>query len=170
MNHPTLLNSCARAATAAEARFRIPIAPVVPRSTRVIALDPPAAELIARIADEPWRAAHFLRYDSADGQVAADGAVIDVLLRTPLGEPVRLSSELDDADFVMMVATADDGAAVALAVGAACTLRGIMSAGVVVARGSTAERAVSALRPHSRVLLVSDDQDDISEILSAVGA
>ena len=139
MNQPTLLNSCARAATAAEARFRIPIAPVVARSTRVIALDDRSAELIATIADEPWRGAHFLRYDSSDGDVAPNGEVIDVQLRT-----------------------ATDGTA--------CTLRGIMSAAVVVANGASVEAAVSALRPHSRVLLVSDDQDDISEILSAVGA
>ena len=44
----SLLSSCARAATAAEARFRIdrPIAPS--RAGRVVALDEPAAE-VARV-------------------------------------------------------------------------------------------------------------------------
>jgi hypothetical protein len=40
----------------------------------------------------------------------------------------------------------------------------------VFANGGDANAAVSALRPHARVLLVSHDEEDAAEVLSAVGA
>src|SRR5262249_51799251 len=53
-DRPTLLNSCAYAATAAEARFRINAKPQQPRCTSVVALDPAAANLVAELAGRPW--------------------------------------------------------------------------------------------------------------------
>jgi hypothetical protein len=62
---PILLNSCARAATAAEARFRInrPIKPT--RATRVIALDDSAAVSVRDAAREHWADARFLIANSS---------------------------------------------------------------------------------------------------------
>jgi hypothetical protein len=165
---PTLLNSCAWAATAAEARFRINGAPQTPRASRVVALDAGAAAVMRELSDEPWRGARFLSY-SVDGQAAPDGALTDIVLDASDG-PVRLSDELIDADFMMMIATAGDGATAATAIGNACALRGIMTAGVILRRDHDVDAAVTALRPHARVLLVTDDKRDIAEIMSAVGA
>jgi hypothetical protein len=138
--NPTLLNSCAAASTSAEARFRISGAPRLPRSTRVVSLDNGAAQIVGDLAD--------LELESAGGSTL-------------------LSAELDDADFLMMVATDDAGASAATAIGNACTLRGIMTAALVVGGGPD---AVSALRPHARVLLVSDDRLDVDAVLGAVGS
>jgi hypothetical protein len=170
---PTLLNSCAWAATAAEARFRINAAPQTARSTRVVALDEGATALVRRLAELSWRGAHFLSYDPTGSGLAGvdqDSELADIVLATPDGNQVRLSEQLADADFLMMIATADDGAAAASAIGNACTLRGIMTAGLVLGEQREVAAAVSALRPHARVLLVTDDQQDAAEILSAVGA
>jgi hypothetical protein len=54
-----LLSSCARAASAAEARYRIdrPIAPS--RAGRIVALDEGAAEVVARTAQLEWANARF---------------------------------------------------------------------------------------------------------------
>ena len=168
---PTLLNSCAQAATAAEARYRINAAPQTPRSTRVVALDAGAAAVVRGLADQTWRGTRFLRYDATTAPQGASpaGPLPDVVLDTDDGR-VRLSDELIDADFLMMVATAGDGASAATAIGNACALRGIMTAGVVLGREHDVDAAVAALRPHARVLLVTDDKRDVAEIMSAVGA
>jgi hypothetical protein len=168
---PTLLNSCAWAATAAEARFRINAAPQAPRASRVVALDAGAADVVRELADQPWRGTRFLSYDASrsDGHAAPDGALADIVLDASDGR-VRLSEELIDADFMMMIATAGDGATAATAIGNACALRGIMTAGVILGRDHDVDAAVTALRPHARVLLVTNDRNDVAEIMSAVGA
>ncbi|MFA9446463.1 3-methyl-2-oxobutanoate hydroxymethyltransferase [Egicoccus sp. AB-alg6-2] len=185
MRNPTLLNSCARAATAAEARFRINGPEPAPRATRVIALDPGAAALVAATAeDRPWHGAHFLTYESSlpmgEGQELTVDAVVrgrttvDAVLRTADGRESRLSDELDGADVAVMIATADDHAEAALMIGAACARRGIMTAGLVVPNGNgeagRIDRTVSMLRPYAMVLLVSNDKDDLPEVLAALRA
>jgi hypothetical protein len=163
MTSPTLLNSCAYAATAAEARFRITGRPRVQRATRVIALDAGAGDVVRRLAAMPWPGVRFLCYEP-DGRERAE-----LVLTRVDGQQVWLCGELADADFAMMVATDDDGAAVAAAIGEACTKRGIMTAGLIVGDGSQARAAVAALRPYARVLLTSPDEDDAEAMLSAVG-
>jgi hypothetical protein len=166
---PILLNSCARAATAAEARFRID-APIAPsRATRVVALDEGAARVVRRVAEQRWSGARF--FTCAPPASREDEAgVADVILRSTDGSSSRLSEELTGADVAVMVATANDGAAVASAIGDACTLRGIMTAGLVLADGHDTAAAVAALRPHARVLMVTHDEQDVSEVLTALRA
>jgi hypothetical protein len=150
---PTLLNSCAWAATAREAAFRIDKPPAYVRTSRVFALDPGAAGVVRDLAALPWHDTRFvLQFDAG-----------------------TLAGELRDADFAMMIATADDGAAAAYAIGHACWERGITTAGIVLDLGGLGPHrgvaeAVTALRPHARVLLVTEDRQDIVEILGEVGA
>jgi hypothetical protein len=134
-------------------------------------LDAGAADVVRELAGQPWRGTRFLSYDASqsDGQAAPDGALADIVLDAADGR-VRLSEELIDADFMMMIATAGDGATAATAIGNACALRGIMTAGVILGRDHDVDAAVTALRPHARVLLVTNDQNDVAEIMSAVGA
>jgi hypothetical protein len=164
---PTLASSCARAATAAEARFRIDYPDTSHRDSRVIALDPHTAGLARQLAArQPWRGGHFLILD----QVIPAGD--DTRLRTTGGAEVRLGEELADADVVVMLAgpAGDHGASAAAAavIGDACAARSIMSAGLVVpGRGSTAG-VVSALRPNAMVLVILQESDDVAEVLSAL--
>jgi hypothetical protein len=139
---PILLNSCAVAATAAEARFRID-RPIGGRSARVVALDDGAADAVGRVAEQQWQGARFFT-----------------------GEELS-PAELDDADLVIMIATDGDGADSAAEIAQACSARGIMTAGLIL--GDSAE-AVSALRPYARVLMVTDDEHDVSEVLRALRA
>ena len=165
-NRPILANSCALAATAAEARFRIDAKPQTPRASSVVALDDGAMALVRELAGQEWNAARFLGLP--DGMPAGEYA--DLQLRTVDGEAVRLSDELARADFVMMIATEGAGAAAATTIGDACTLRGIMTAGLVVGTNGGSGPALTALRPNARVLLVTGDQRDATELLAAVGA
>jgi len=165
-NRPILANSCALAATAAEARFRIDAKPQTPRASSVVALDDGAMALVRELAGQEWNAARFLGLP--DGMPAGEYA--DLQLRTVDGEAVRLSDELARADFVMMIATEGAGAAAATTIGDACTLRGIMTAGLVVGTNGGSGPALTALRPNARVLLVTGDEQDATELLAAVGA
>jgi hypothetical protein len=167
---PTLLSSCAMAATAAEARFRIDGPDPTPQATRVVALDGGAAALVRRAAQQQWRSAHFLTYEAGALIERGDGEQPDLVLRTADGSDVRLSSELAEADVSVMIATVDDGAQAASVIGEACWRRGIMTAALVFGEGQGVAAAVSALRPHARVLLVSTDEDDVPEILAALRA
>ena len=161
-----LLSSCARAASAEEARYRIdrPIAPS--RAGRIVALDQGAAEVVARTAQLEWANARFYVCESA-GEDAET-----VLLRTIDGGPATLADELASASVVVTIATSDAGADCAYALGKACWERGIQTAGMVLGDGThdgtAASAAVAALRPHARVLLPSADETDVVDLLTAL--
>ena len=161
---PTLASSCARAATAAEAQFRIDYPEVLRRDSRVIALDEQAAELARRLATstERWRGGHFLVFEG----VARGGG--EARLRTTDGAQALLSEELASADTVVMLAGVNASAEAAAAIGDACAARSIMSAGLVVPGGGAVDGVVSALRPNAMVLVILQDGDDVAEILSAL--
>jgi hypothetical protein len=142
---PILANSCARAATAAEARFRID-RPIGGRAALVVALDDDAAEVVERVAEQPWRGARFVR--------ATDG----------------FDEDLTDIDVAVMVATAAANGGAAGAIARACSERGIMTAGLILGDPARVSAAVSALRPFARNLMVTDDEDDVVEVLTALRA
>lgn len=160
------LSSCARAASAEEARYRIdrPISPS--RAGRIVALDDGAAEVLRRTAELPWANARFYRCDPEGGETA------DHLLRNLDGGPAGLADELANASVVVMVATDDTGSHCAHVLGRACWERGIQTAGLVLGNGTrdgtVASFAVAALRPHARVLLPSADESDLVDLLSAL--
>jgi hypothetical protein len=163
---PTLLSSCARATTAAEARYRITAPAFTRRSSRVIALDGAAAEVVRALAEQTWDGGRFLVFESAlpdDAllrRVAADGA----------GDAgtALLSEELDDADTVVMIASAAANAAAASVIGDAAADRSIMTAGLVLPGTEPLGGAVSALRPNAMVLVVLREATDVPEVLSAL--
>ena len=162
MATPILANSCARATTAAEARYRIDNEIPPSRGTRVIALDAGAAEVASRAAAQSWANARFFVCHSN----GPDG----VVLRGIGGAPASLTEQLADADVAVMLATEGSGAACAYAIGKACWERSIMTAGLVLGDDDDADSAAAALRPHARVLLPSADETDVVELLTALRA
>jgi hypothetical protein len=172
---PTLLSSCARAATAAEARFRIGYQENADRASRVIALDDGAAALVSGLAGRHWRGGHFLAFDRPlPGNGSGNGSGLgsaDALLHDVTGAAKLLSAELADADVAVMIAASDASAAPASLIGDACAIRGIMSAGLVLAETAGEDAlggVVAALRPNAMVLLVLRSTTDVPEILSAL--
>ncbi|HEX7299394.1 MAG TPA: hypothetical protein VF257_10315 [Solirubrobacteraceae bacterium] len=167
---PILSNSCAKAATAGEARYRID-RPIAGRAARIVALDEGAAEVVRRVAEQPWNDARFFVFKApvaaADG---TNGASADLVLQATDGSESRLSEELFDADVAIVIATSDDGAEAASTIAKACDRQGIMAAGLILGERLEVGAAVSALRPYAPVLLVSDDEDDVSEVLTALRA
>ena len=141
---PILASSCARAATADEARFRID-RPIGGRSALVVALDAGATEVVDRVARQPWRGARFLHASDA-------------------------LPDLDDVDAVVMIATPEAEAAVAESLARACGERGIMTAGLVLGEREEAADALARLRPYARNLMVTSDEDDVAAVLTALRA
>jgi hypothetical protein len=167
MSMPSMyLSESARAASADEARYRIstPLAPA--RNARVIALDERAATVARRIANGPWAAAGFYTCDVTPGRT--DEPADALPLRDLDGATTTLADVLADTDVVVVLATDDSGRAQAAAIGRACGARAIMTAGLVLGDGFEAEDAVAALRPYARVLLLSADESDVFELLTAL--
>lgn len=152
-----LVSESARAASAAESRFRIdvPIAPA--RAARVVALDERAASVARRLAERPWAHARFYTGGAAGG-----------LLHELDGTATPLEEALTGSDVVVVLATEDGGRATAAAIGRICGRRGITTAGVVLGDGFEADDAIAALRPYARVLLLSADESDTLELLTAL--
>lgn len=165
---PTLLHGCARAASAAEARFRVDYPNSTTRASRIIALDDHAVSILETVAAQRWRGARFLAYEAP--APSEDGARQDAILRRFDGGETRLSEQLDGADVAVMVATGDRGAEGASIIGSACSSRRIMTAGLVVRDGGSPDDAVRALRPFASVLVVSADELFIGDVLTALRA
>ncbi|MBA3737840.1 MAG: 3-methyl-2-oxobutanoate hydroxymethyltransferase [Actinobacteria bacterium] len=165
---PTLLHGCARAATAAEARFRVDYPNSTRRASRIIGLDDGAVSILEAVAEQPWQGARFLAYE-ASTSIGEDGQP-DAVMRSFDGVETLLSDELDGADVAVMVATGDRGAEGASVIGRACFSRRIMTAGLVVRDGGSPDDAVVALRPYASVLVVSGDELFIRDVLMALRA
>jgi hypothetical protein len=171
---PILQNSCAVATSRAEARFRIDVPVEGRRGARVVALDDGAATLVRRLAHEPWNGARF--YTLVAERPGADRTddEPDMPLHRTSGDTTRLVDELADADVAVMVATGKgSGTAVPAAIetiGRACVRRGIMTAGVVLGERSRVADTLLALRSHAQVLLISRDDQDVAEVLTAIRA
>jgi predicted amino acid dehydrogenase len=124
---------------------------------------------VRRVAEQPWGEARFF---TAEGRAPAagggNGASADIVLRAVDGSESRLSEELVDADAAIVIATSDDGAEAASAIARACAGRGIMMAALILGDRLEMGAATSALRPYAPVLMVSDDEHDVSEVLTAL--
>jgi hypothetical protein len=161
--HPILLQTCARATTAEESRFRINYPELARRDSRIIALDDRAADIVRRLAGLDWRGGHFLTYEES---VSGD----DATLRDAQGQGRRLSEEVEGADVVVMIATAQASPQAAELVGDLCADQGVMSAALVVAEGEEVDEAIYALRPNAMVLVILKDENDIPDMLTALRA
>jgi hypothetical protein len=174
---PILASSCARATTAQESRYRINTPIPGRRGARVVALDDHAATIVRRAAQQQWNGARFFTLEV--GAPGAEGAgallpggngVVDIALHGADGTSSRLTDELAEADVAVMVATTDANPEAAEAIGRACARRGIMTAGLALGEREAVGRTILALRPHAQVLLVSADEQDLTEVLTALRA
>lgn len=186
-----MLGSCARAASAEEARFRIDAPIAGPRSVGVVALDPRAALIVGQVQQEPWSRARFYRPVGMSwaGVSLPTGTETTAYGTTPGtgnghsqgnghagglwavdGQPAAVADIVDESDVVVMVATDASAAVPAGAVGDAAAGRGVMTVGVVLADPTKTQAVVAAMRPHTRMLMVSKDDGDVPEVLRALRA
>jgi hypothetical protein len=152
-------SACVNAATAKEAAYRIDYPLAAARNTRVVALDPGAERIVRQVAELEWGQVRFY-------SVADPGHI----LVTMAGASVALAEALEDSNTVVMVSTDGSNGDAVATIGAACKVRGIMTAGLVVTPGALTSDALFHLRPHARILLVPAEEDDLVELLRATRA
>ncbi len=173
VNHPTLLHGCARAATAAEAKYRVQYPNSRTRSSRIFALDPGAAEAMYAITEDPWNGAHFLTVSNARPVDPAVTAASGLPIAHPDGSTADLLAELEGADVVVLLATRGDNEGAAEVIAREAFGRNIMCAGFALASGqqdTQVDRVVNSMRRFARVLVVARDNDYIPAMLSALRA
>jgi len=144
---PILANACASAATAEEASYRVN-REIGGRKALIVALDEGASNVVDRVAERPWGAAQFFRTPDIDAVVA----------------------ELEDADVVIVVGTAEADGEAASELARAGAERGIMLAGLILGAQDEVGDAVSTLRPYARNLMITEDEDDVAAVLTALRA
>lgn len=172
-NRPVSLSSCARAASAAEARYRIPYPNSRGRRSRIFALDAGAAEAMQALAKGEWAGARFLTVVASGSDASNVVPVSGFHLRTPDGAEVQLAEVLDGADLVVLLSAGGDNAEAARTIAREASNRRIMTAGLALAEGLSspqANRVVNGLRPFTSVLVVASDNDFIPAMLSALRA
>ncbi len=168
------LSESARATTAEESRFRIDYPNSRPRKSRIIALDAAGLEALQDVARQrSWNGAHFLRY--VEAKSATDSLKmlpVDAVLESADGKRVSLADELDEADVIVMVTTAGASAAAAAVIGNACFVRNKMTTGLVLSSADVPTidlaRTLTAMRPFAAMLVISNGDEYVVEMLSAL--
>jgi hypothetical protein len=166
------LSESARAASAAEARFRIAAPNSRPRAVKVIALDQPSEAVVKRLAQMSWSNASFLTAVAdvpAGERFSVQGWLSDLSGRTK-----NLIDEIDTADLVVMVASGGESVQAASLVGEACSLKRVMTTALVLGASSVSDAALSQtlaqLRPWALMLVIASAEDYIADMLAALRA
>ncbi|WP_455275001.1 hypothetical protein [Rhizobium herbae] len=167
------LSESARFSSAEEARFRIGYPNSKPRKSRIIALDALSLEALRALTGQTSNDAHFLRYIAPKG--ASDTLhmlPVDAVLEDMDGNRVNLVDEITDADVVIMVTTAGVAAEAAELIGNACFVCNKLATGLVLnsAEISTEAlaRSLTTMRPFAGMLVISNGDEYVGEMLSAL--
>lgn len=168
-----MLSESARAASAAEARFRINDPNSRPRAIKIIALDRPSEDVVGRLAQSSWTSATFLTA-FASTPPRGERFSMQGWLSDLAGHAKNLVDEIHDADQVVMVATAGEDAQAASIIGEACSLKRVVTTALVLGATSTSDEAVSRtlaqLRPWALMLVIADAEEYIADMLTALRA
>jgi len=170
-----MLSESARAASAAEARFRIDAPNSCQRAVKVIALDAPSEALVKRLSQAHWNNASFFTTSAfaaatrKDERFSMQGWLSDLAGRTK-----DLVDEIDSADLVVMVATAGEDSSAASLIGEACSAKQVMTTVLVVGADQISDAALaqslSTLRPWALMLVIASAEDYIADMLAALRA
>jgi hypothetical protein len=156
-----MLSESARMSSAAEARYRVQAPNSTARAIRVVALDGAGERVVRRLAAAGWDHATFL--------IAADTALADIA-----GRARNIDEEVRGSDLVVLVAGPGGHAHAAALVGQACSLRRVMTTGLVVGVTSESKTALSKtlaqLRPWSLMIVIADNDEYIDDMLTALRA
>lgn len=167
---PVLASSCARAATAAEARFRIDADIASAGIVAVVALDEAARGTLLRIAEHPWTDARFYTCEAAHARNGSAPDQASFALRSQGGALEAVDDVVGSAASVVLLAAAPGAAVPAAAVGKACAACGVPTAGFVLADQDALTGLTTALRPYAGILLGPAAEEDVMSVLSALRA
>ena len=161
--------------TAAAARLRIDDPNSLPRSIKVIALDPASERVVQRLAQRSWQgAAFFTSIKFGGAPTGGKGWSMKAWLSDLAGRTKDLIDEVASADLVVMVAAAGTKTDAATVIAEACGVRKVMTTAFVIDSESKTDeelsRTLATLRPHASMLVVAADDDYIEVMLAALRA
>jgi hypothetical protein len=164
----------ARVTTAAQLRFRISDPNAKPRTVKVIALDKASERVVERLAREAWNQASFLSASAFNALDGDNNFTMQGWLSDLAGRTKDLIDEIKTADLVVMIATAGENAQAASIIGEACSLRRIMTTGLIMGSASVSDDALSRtlaqLRPWALMLVIANNDDYVDDMLTALRA
>ena len=127
---------------------------------------------MAGLDEETWSGCHFLTVEPGQNVDGEATRAKDLKLRNPDGSAARLDVEIEGADLVVLLSTSSENRACAEVIASETQRRSIMTA--ALALGGTGKEATAtvaaALRPYASVLVVAQDIDYISAMLTALRA
>jgi len=166
-----MTSESARMSSAAEARFRINAPNSLPRTVKVIALDQPGERVVKGLANGRWNRASFL---TASAFAPRKGESLSGWLSDLAGRTKNLVEEIETADLVVMVATAGEQAHAASLIGEACSLKRVMTTGLILGSAESSDEALSKtlaqLRPWTVMLVIASAEEYIEDMLAALRA
>jgi hypothetical protein len=170
-----MVSESARMTTAHEARFRVNDPNSVPRTIKVVALDEESKPLIDEVSRLPWNRASFFTSMSFEGATPrAEQSSIKAWLNDIAGHTRDLIAEIDEADFVVMVAGAGEDAQGASIIGEACLSRNVTTIGLIVQSAETRDedlsRTLGHMRPFAKMLVIASGREYIEVMLTALRA
>ena len=164
----------ARMTTAAEARFRIDAPNSQPRAVKVIALDGPSERAIEQLSGPQWENATFLTASSFGSGLRKKAFTVGGWLSDLAGRTKSLVEEIGSADLVVMVASAGEDAQAAPIIGDACLAKRVMTTVLVLNSEAQSDQALAmslaTLRPYAGMLVISQSDDYIADMLIALRA
>ena len=160
-----MLSESARMSSAAEARFRVQAPNSQPRAIKVIALDAVAEAVVRDVGHAGWtNATFFTAPRPAERAVVADLS----------GHERDVAQEIAGADLVVLVAGPGGHAHAAAAIGEACSARRVMTTGFIVGARSAPDdelsKTLAQIRPWSLMLVISNHDDYITDMMVALRA
>jgi hypothetical protein len=170
-----MLSESARMASAQEARYRVNYPNSTPRAIKVVALDEPSKVLVDEVSRLPWNKASFFTSMSFEGaSPRPEDSSIKAWLSDIAGHTRDLIAEIDEADFVVMVANAGEDAQGASLIGEACSARNVTTIGLIVQSPGTGDeelaRTLGHMRPFAKMLVIASGRDYIEVMLTALRA
>ncbi len=163
----------ARMSSAAEARYRIDAPNSLPRAVKIIALDQPSERVVKTLAQRQWSRATFFTA-SAFGSTPKAGESFAGWLSDLAGRTKNLIEEVNSADLVVMVAAAGESAGAASIIGEACSLKRVMTTGLILGGADKSDEALgktlSQLRPWALMLVVASAEEYVEDMLRALRA
>jgi len=162
-----------RMSSAQEARFRINAPNSLPRAVKVIALDQPSESVVKRLSQSRWNGATFFTA-TAFGAIPRKGESFSGWLSDLAGRTKNLVDEVNAADLVVMIATAGEDVPAASLIGEACSLKRVMTTGLIVGSAgksdATLSKTFAQLRPWSLMLVIANAEEYIEDMLLALRA
>ena len=167
----------ARMTSAHEASFRIQYPNSKPRSVKIIALDGRSARVLAEVARQSWNGAAFFTSVSFTAETSpgnAQGTSLHAWLGDLAGRTMELVTEVASSDFIVVIATAGEDAQAVSVVSDACSAHSKSLLALVVPRDGASDddiaKSLKHLRPYAKMLVVANDVDYISAMLTALRA